>query len=259
MEITLNELLKGKSTKIKGKEYFSTEQYITPFLNKLSKYTNNFEVQAILPNQISLTKEGDINYDDIVYNRVYIQAILPDNIGFDNHVKVIGMVYGLDTRKPVAKLFSGGLNCACTNLCTFNTHDLVCQDLEPETQIDYSCLDSMIDRILDVAEWLQKLSNIEISYNNSEINQRLGGWIRNTLNRSTIFGSTKVKLATSTAIDAYKLLYEKEDSPYYVSTGSSTNMFNVYNAWTDLISHDSRDIINTFDKILLLKQILALF
>lgn len=259
MEITLNDLLKGKSTKIKGKEYFSTEQYVTPFLDKLSKYTNNFEVQAILPNQISLTKEGDINYDDVVYNRVYIQAILPDNIGFDNHVKVVGMVYGLDTRKPIAKIFSGGLNCACTNLCTFNTNDLYCQELEPETQIDYTVLDPMVNRILDTADWLKKLSNVEIPYNNCEINQRLGQWVRNTLSRSTNLGSAKVKLATSTAIDAYKLLYEKEDSPYFVTTGDSTNMFNIYNAWTDIISHDTRDIINTFDKILLLKQILELF
>lgn len=258
MEITLQELMKGKSTKIKGKEYFSAEQYITPFLDRLSKYTNDFKIQAILPNQISLTREGDINYDDIVYNRVYIQAILPDDIGFDNHVKVIGMVYGLDTRKPISKIFSGGLNCACTNLCTFNTNDLVCQELDPETPIDYSCIEPMIDRILTVAEWLNKLSSIEVPYNDLSINQKLGQWVRNALSCEFSNGVSKSKLATSTAIDAYKLLYEKDDSPYFVSYEQPTTMFNIYNAWTDIISHDSRDIINTFDKILLLRKILEL-
>ena len=32
MEITLDELLKGKGTIIKNKEYLSTEAYVTPFL-----------------------------------------------------------------------------------------------------------------------------------------------------------------------------------------------------------------------------------
>lgn len=255
----LNELLKGKSTRIKGKEYFSTEQYVTPFLDKLSKYTDDFRVQAILPKQISLTKEGNINYDDVVYNRVYIQAVLPDNIGFDDHVKVVGMVYGLDTRKPIVKLFVGGLNCACTNLCTFNTDDLACQELEPETPIDFRPINPMIDRVLNIADWLKKISAIEVPYNELGINQRLGQWVRETINCSYSNGFGKAKLATSTAVEAYKLLYEKEDSPYYVSVGNSTNMFNVYNAWTDIISHDTRDIINTFDKTLLLKQILHLF
>jgi len=257
MDITINELLKGKSTKIKGKEYFSTEQYVTPFLDRLSKYTNDFRVQAILPNQISLTKDGDINYDDIVYNRVYIQAILPDDIGFDNHVKVIGLVYGLDTRKPISKLFVSGINCACTNLCVFNPDSLVCQELEPETPINFAPVNSMIDKLLDISDWLKKLSNIEVSYEDTDINQKLGQWIRGALNYSYSSGISKAKIATSTAIDAYKLLYEKEDSPYYVT--SSTNMFNVYNAWTDIISHDTRDIINTCEKTLLLKQILGIF
>ena len=40
MEIDLNLLLKGKATKIKDREYFSTKQYIEPFLERMSKYTD---------------------------------------------------------------------------------------------------------------------------------------------------------------------------------------------------------------------------
>ena len=42
MEISITEALAGKSTSIKGKEYLSSEAYITPFLEKLSKYTDKF-------------------------------------------------------------------------------------------------------------------------------------------------------------------------------------------------------------------------
>ena len=97
------------------------------------------------------------------------------------------------------------------------------------------------------------------------INENLGRWVRHIIDRSYNNGFGKVKLATSTAIDAYKLLYLKEDSPYYVPEGSPTNMFNVYNAFTELISNDGTkedrqggDITNKAEKTLLLRDILQL-
>ena len=44
-----------------------------------------------------------LNKDDVTYNRVWIQAVLPDEYCFENHQEVIGMVYGLDVRKPIYK------------------------------------------------------------------------------------------------------------------------------------------------------------
>ena len=66
MEIDLNLLLKGKATKIKDKEYFTTEQYVTPFLERMIKFTDNFIVQAKPADQISLTPNGDVNFEDII-------------------------------------------------------------------------------------------------------------------------------------------------------------------------------------------------
>ena len=120
MEITIEQAFAGRATKIKGKEYFSTEQYITPFLDRMSKFTDKFIINAIPADQISLTPEGEINTEDIVYNRMWVQAVMPDECGFDNHDRVVGMVYGLDTRTPVSKLYVGGLNRACCNLCVFD-------------------------------------------------------------------------------------------------------------------------------------------
>lgn len=258
MQLTINELLQGKPTLIKNKEYFSTEAYVTPFLERMSKYTDNFIIQAKLPDQISLTKKEDINMEDIVFNRVWIQAVMPEEYSFENHKEVVSLLYGLDTRKPVAKIFRGALNMACLNLCTFNPTFLNIQELEPQMPISFKCIEPLMSQTSDIKAWLDKLVDTEVPFDDVQINERLGSWVRHTINDSYSNVSGKIKLAANTAIDAYKLLYETKDSPYYVGKGNSTNMFNVYNAWTQIITNDTRDIMNKFEKTLLLKNILEL-
>ena len=265
MEITIDQLLKGKSTIIKGKEYLSTEAYVTPFLERMSKFTNDFQVQAQSPDQYTLTKNGDINLEDITYNRVWVQAILPDEMNYPNHKESISMLYAIDTRKPVVKIFRSGINMACLNLCVFNPSYLHINSLEPESAIDFKCLKYLMEETNDVAMWLKKLENKEIPYDPVVVNENLGFWVDNPIERSYDNGFGKVKIATSTCIDAYKLLYKNEESPYYVKPGDTTNMFNVYNAFTELISNDGTikdrqggDIINKAEKTLLLKDILQL-
>lgn len=258
MEISITEALAGKSTSIKGKEYLSTAAYVEPFLERMSKYTDNFIINGIQPDQITLTKEGGINLEDITWNRMWVQAVIPDNIGYDNHNRVIGMVYGLDVRKPIVKFYVGGLNMACCNLCVFSPSFLDVKELEPEKAIDYRVVDRLMTQTDNVRAILEKLSNTEVEYNETVINENLGDWVRKTLNNSFTNQLSKVKLATSSAIDAYKLLYEKEDSPYFVPQGTTTDMFNIYNAWTQVITDDKKDIINKAEKTLLVGNILGL-
>lgn len=264
MILTVDELLKGKATIIKGKEYLSTEGYVTPFLERMSKFTNDFRVQASLPDQISVTKKEDVNFEDTVFNRVWVQAVLPDEFCFDNHREVIGMVYGLDTRKPVFKIYRGALNMACLNLCVFNPSFLNIQEIEPERSINFRPLNTLLEETNNIKIWLDKLTETEVPYNEQAINENLGLWVRNSINSSYDTGYGKVKLAASIPIDAYKLMYEKPDSPYYVQPGGTTNMFNVYNAFTELITNDgtkekgAKDILNKCEKTLLLKDILSL-
>lgn len=259
MNLTIDELLKGKATIIKGKEYFNTEAYVIPFLERLSKFTNDFRIQAKLPDQISITKKEDLNLEDTVFNRVWVQAVLPEEYSFDNHQEVIGLVYGLDTRKPVAKVYRGALNMACLNLCVFNPMFLNVQELEPGKPINFKCIKPLMEMTSDIKVKLDKLSDTEVPYDERLINENLGSWVRNTLNASYDNGYGKVKLASTIAVDAYKLLYEKEDSPYYVKPGETTTMFNVYNAFTELISNvDTKDIINKAEKTLLLNDILGI-
>lgn len=66
MEITQNLLLKGKPTIIKGKEYLPTSDYVSPFFDEMSKFTDKFIIKVQTPNQVTVT-DGD---EDMTYNRV---------------------------------------------------------------------------------------------------------------------------------------------------------------------------------------------
>lgn len=258
MEITLEQCLAGKATQIKGKEYLTTAAYVEPFIERMSKFTDDFRIQAIPASQISLTSDGKVNVEDIVFNRMWVQAVMPDEYGFEDHDRVVGMVYGLDTRKPVVKMYVGGLNRACTNLCVFSPSFLNVQELAPESAINFRPIQTLMEKVSDVKETLTRLSETEVPYEENIINENLGKWVRNTFSKQFTSQFGKVKLASSTAIDAFKLLYEDKESPYYVNPGYSTDLFNVYNAFTQVLTDDKRDIINKCEKTLLVSDIIGI-
>ena len=259
-EITLTELLAGRATRIKNREYFPTAAYVEPFLERVQKLTSEFRVQVQLPTQITYTAEGDINTEDITYNRVLIEAILPDEYKFndDPHRAVLGMVYGIDVRKPVVKFFKGQERMSCTNLCVFSPQLLACQDLESETAVDYNPLKRIIEQTDDTASWMKRLIESEFDCHTQNVNESLGRWIRNCINYNFDNHYGKVKIATSAPIDAYKSLFEKEDSEYYTGIDSGTiSMYQVYNTFTQILTDGmKKDPFNIFEKTLLLKDIL---
>ena len=183
---------------------------------------------------------------------------MPDNLCYSGHDRVIGMVMGLDVRKPVAKFYNGALRSACTNLCVFNPQHLEVQAIEPEAPLNFKPLDKILSYTDDTAEILKILHNTEIP--NDIINQEklLGKWVRNTMFANYNSGFQPVKLSADNAIQAYKALFIKEDSDYY-QVGSTVTMFDIYNAFTQQITDlrdKGKDIINLFEKTCLLRQIL---
>ena len=257
MEVTLDQLMQGKGTLIKNKEYWPTEAYVSPFIKRLEAVVERFEIKVETPSQITLTKDGQINTQDITYNRVWIQGVLPESYRVDNHDDVIGMIYGLDVRKPIVKFYRGGLNRACTNLCVFSPDSLSARELNPEEAIDYRPLDAMIKQANTIKDFLQKLHATQFSREASNLNEHLGMWMRRSWAIEYDNGVTKASLAASVVEGAFKLLFEKESSSYFVPRDQDTDMFNVYNAFTELISNDKdKDIMNKVEKTLLLKRIL---
>ena len=256
MELTLPQLLQGKATKIKDKEYYTTEQYITPFLERMSKYTDEFIIQAKPADQISLTPNGDVNFEDIIYNRVNIEAVLPNEYCFEGHKQVVGFVYALDTRKPVVKEYMGGLRTACLNLCTFNPSALYVQELEPERAINYSFLNNCIEMVDNMGLKLKQLSEMEFS--REQMYNELGMQIDRCINYKFHSDFGAIKLPESLPIEAYKNLFYNEKSDYFTK-GDSVSGFDVYQAFTDIICNGkNKDLVNRFEKTLLVSRILGI-
>lgn len=257
-EFTLEEVLEGKATRIKGKDYFKTADYINPFLDRMSKYTDNFTVEVKTPDQITLTDDGQVMTDDLTFNRVHVEAVLPNEYAFEGHVQVIGMVYGLDVAKPVAKLYSGAERSACTNLCVFSPNGLAVQEIAPESAIDYTPIERLINRTETISKTLKMLENTTFEASDTNINESLGRWIRNSMYMSYANGYGKVKVATSMVLDAYKDLFEDEDSEYYTGV-NNCSMFNIYNAFTQQVTDNmKKDCFTRYEKTLLVGRILGI-
>ena len=255
MEVSLEQLFSGKATRIKDKEYFTPEAYVTPFINRVSKLTDDFIINVKPADQISLTKTGEINFDDVIYNRVWIQGVLPDEYAWDDHKRVISMIYALDTRKPLVKFYTGALNMACLNLCVFNPEMLNVAELESEKAINYNFLNNAVELTDDIHIMLQKLSDME--FKRDAIYDNLGHWVDNCITSKYNSGFGTVKLAESTPIEVYKDLFYNEKSKYY-TTDDRVDGFTVYNAFTELITQDKRDLVNKFEKTLLIKDIMGI-
>ena len=256
MNIDINQLLKGKATRIKDKEYFKTEQYVVPFLERMSKLTNEFIIQAKPADQISLTPNGDVNFEDIIYNRVNIEAVLPDEYCFEGHKQVVGFVYALDTRKPVVKQYMGGLRTACLNLCTFNPAALSVQELEPETTINYNFLGHCLEIADNMGARLHELSNME--FTKEMMYQEMGYQIDRCINSKFHNDFGTIKLPESLPIEVYKNLFYNEKSEYFTKDDRVSG-FDVYQAYTDIICNGkSKDLVNRFEKTLLVSRILGI-
>lgn len=257
MQITIDQLMNGKATRIGKRNYFPTAAYAEPFIERMSKLTKDFIVEVELPKQVTRTVEGEVNSDDITYNRVLIQAVLPSELSYDNHDEVIGMVYGLDVRKPMAKIYRGGLNKACTNLCIFDPQFLQVQTLESEKALSYKSVDYLMSQTSDMKLMLDTLHNTSWSGTTELIERNLGKWIRNTMHMTYDGGYGDIKIGTDLVIKAYGFMFEDPDSPYYIGVDNEVDMFTVYNAFTQLISNDKgKDLMNRAEKTLLLRTIL---
>lgn len=255
IELKLEDIYRGKATMIKDNKYFSTQQYIEPFIDRVDKMCQgNFIIKAQPANQISLTPQGDMNMEDIVFNRVWVQGVLPGEYAYENHKQSINMLYALDTRKPLVKLFKSAINSACLNLCVFSHEYLSVQELNPEAAIDYTFIEQVMSMVDDTRIRLEALAKQEFTL--EQLKDNLGYWIDKSIRYKYVTTFGTIKLPETLAIDAYKSLVMDTKSPYYATEGI-TDGFMVYNAFTDLICNDKgKDIINKYEKVKLVSDIL---
>lgn len=248
----LKNVLNGKSTLIKNKQYLSAKDYIQPFLDRMDAYKVSYTCQVKPADQLSVTDSNP----DVVYNRVHIQAIFPEEFYYKNGCrKVIGFVYGIDVKVPIAKFYIASIDDK-GNLIAFDPNAIIIQKLEDATPIDYSCIQNLFNITDNTEVMLQQLKN---NYIDREVFiHRLGEWVDLTLDQCIINDGGKVKLTSSLPIDVYKSLIKDKDSDYYIKETSQISIYDVYATFLGKIREDNKDIINQFEKTLLVNKILRI-
>lgn len=252
----LKTIYKGKATLIKNKQYYSAKEYIEPFVNRLSKYTNKFVCEVKVADQLS--SDGmEIN---TVYNRALIMAIFPDQyditVNKTSYHRVVCMAIGLDIKNPICKFYTGVINQNYI-FYAFGPDCMNIQKVEPETALDYSNIQTIINNGLNdnCEAMLKQLVDLEIP-KNTLINE-MGKWVDFTLTKEYINDSGKVKLSSALAVDAYKNIALNKDSDFYV-TDDFCSYLTVYNALASPIVSDEKDLTNKYEKSKLINQLLGL-
>lgn len=234
MEITLSELLKGKPTVIKGKEFLATKDYVQTFIDEMSVFTKKFIVNVQEPPQIILTNAER----ETTYNRVWIQAIMPESYNIENLNEIYHFIYGLDTRIPVYKIFRS------YGSCVFDAECLTINKIEGETAPVYSIKPIMecTNNILPIIQQM-KHSFLETE----EKHKTLGELIEKAMLYEYNNIGGKTKLSPNMVIKAYECVYMDSFSKYYVGKTEQSSVWNYFSAFTDLID-DKKDLINFFEK-----------
>lgn len=252
MDVTISELLKGKPTIIKNREFYQTKNYVEPFIERMSTITDDFRIQVKVPEQMTYSKDAQ----DLTYNRVLIQAVLPQDHSIDGHDEVIGFLYGIDVKRPVVKIYRGYLNQACTNLTVFNPQWIDVQELIPGDPINYNSVKMLMEQTNDFAVKIKKMK--ETTLNRNKQTQYLGEWVDYALRETQDYGFGKVKIAVSTPVDAYKQLFIDQDSEYYIPEGLDPTLFDVYNSFTQIVTDGTKkDLLNSFEKTIIIGRMLG--
>ena len=252
MEITPELLLKGKPTIIKGKEYLPTADYVQPFFDEMAKFTDKFIVKVQTPSQMTVT-DGD---EDVTYNRVWVQAVMPEKYTIDNHVEVYSLLYGLDVRTPVYKVARHYLNNACLNMCVFNPSWLNVTELQEGETFKYS-IKNLMETTNDMEMRLRQMKDTFLDRDCDSIHQLLGEQIEKVMHLEWSNIAGKTKLSVATVVDAYKRVYVDSRSPYYVKDTEECSVFNYYNAFTEIL-RDNKNFFNSIESTLLLQGLFNL-
>lgn len=248
----LNEILtKGQKTIIRDNEYLETKAYCSPFIEKMSKYTDMFECYALTPPQLSVDLQGE---PQMIYNKVHIEAILPGN---DPEIsEIVGFTYALDTRKPVARIYKAWKRNDSGCLFLNDRNFIESQTIESATPLNFSAVPRILEKELNW-DWINRLKTTTWRTDNDQVNFRLGQWLRFAMNFNVTDEYGKVKVATNDIINGYKLLFEDSKSIFFTSLGIDCSYYTTLSALSSIIYSTQKDPVNLIYKSYLLKDIIS--
>jgi len=252
MEITLDALFYGKPTIIKDKEFLSTKDYTEPFIKEMEKFTNKFIINVQVPSQLTFSESSK----DLTYNKVWIQAIMPKQDGNNTYQEVYGLVYALDVKTPVYKIYRGYINSENGNLYAIDPSWIQTFELKPNEKLKYS-ISELMSKASNFEIILKKSKSTFVSKEIEDNHKLLGELVEKSIiyTYNTIGG--KVKISPNDIISAYTAIFHNTTSKYFLENSKMCSIDHYYNAISEQISN-SKDIVNRFEKSLLIGMILEL-
>ena len=231
-------------------DYLSTEDYVSPFVKLMKKFTNDFSIQVQLPSQLTITDSKE----DITYNRVWVQAIMPStSYGYS---ETINLVYALDVRKPIYKIFKAYKDKKTGNLFAFNSQWINVYELKPSEEfVDFEPVVKHLLELTDDSERrFEALENCKLSSEPKNRQQLLGELIENSMLFEINNKGGKIKIAPQMVLKAFQNVYMDSSSRNYVTDQEECTKLNYLDAFSSLITEDDKDIVNRFEKNLLVYQ-----
>ena len=252
MRETLQNVYQGHATTIKNKSYFSTRQYVEPFINAVSNFASRHICEVKPADQL----EG--NGSRMIYNRVLVTSVCnPDydfTINGTVYHRVVCMSYTLDTKKPMCKFYTGVVD-PDLNFYAFGENCMSIQELEADTAINYSPVQIIFNNGLrdNCQAMLEQLHAVTIPKSTALV----GEWIDFALKKEYYNEAGKVRLSISLPVDVYTVLTIDQDSDLYLED-NDIPLVHILKTFASFISEDSKDLTNRYEKTQLINRLLDL-
>lgn len=242
MEITKDKLLEGTATIIKDKEFLPTKEYVSPFIEEMSRFTDEFIIRVEEPNQKLITDQND----NTTFNKVWIQAIMP---GTDDIKEIYNLAYSLDVRTPLYKVFKHYTYDG--NPVLFQANWINTEEIKDGTKLIYN-IPYFMSLTNDIPSKVEKMKKCFID----DPHKALGEMSTKALMYEFRNIGGKVKLPSSMPLKAYEMVYMDDSSPYYVKSTEESSAWNYYQAYTSLVKDASKkDLMSMFEKTWLVSSL----
>ena len=181
---------------------------------------------------------------------------MPSKCDINGLAETFNLVYGLDVRQPVYKIFKAYKDRKSENLYCFDSRWLNVYELKPgEKFIDFEPIIVNLLKMVDDSNIRLKKMNTE--FFSSDIEERhtvLGDLIEKSMLYEFYGKGGKVKLSPPLILKAFQNVYMNSSSKYYVKDTEECSLFAYADAILTLIT-DEEDIINPFEKAYLCLQL----